>query len=402
MTQMEKEANEEMLSGKRIERYGGGCGNKVIYINLGYPCNQDCVFCVIKGNEGNFPVMSTSEAKKIIGAFLSGGGEMIMLTGGEPLIRKDIAELMDYAESFPSVKEINILTNGTFLTDELLDNLSATDRKGILSFSVSLHSHEPAISFELTSGDRLDFQKTKEAIRSLGRRDVRTSIYQVITRDNYRELPEFVRYVKEEFPEVRSVVLAYPFPQGAAERNDRIYERFSRTKEYVLEALKFLKENGYSIGIATCGQFPLCIIPGYETAVLKSFDFFTDNVMGTIGATVFHEFEWSAEVWIDKYKNKDRRCAACVMNDICQGFWKKYVDLFGYDGINPISSANFSGNKIITGFTTQTDLDNLLANLLQDELNLVIFEGAPDESLFEKLRFAMKSDRIYAIFSRNK
>jgi len=392
----------DIFSGKKIEQYGGDHGSKVIYINLGHACNQDCVFCIIKGNEHNFPVMTTVEAKRIITSFLSSGGEMIMFTGGEPLMRGDMAELIAFAETFPSAQQISILTNATFLSEDKLKSIIVADVRDIVSFSISVHSHDPEISFKLTGGTREDYYKTIEAIKLTSRLGKKVSIYHVITKDNYRQLPDFARYVRKEFPQVQSVVLAYPFPQGSAEVNDWIYERLSETKKYVLEALDFFKAHNYHIAIATCGQIPLCVIPGHEISVLSAMDFFTDNVMGTIGKKVFHEFEWSAEEWISKYKNKSPLCAKCVLSEICQGFWKKYVDLFGFDGAEPINEDNFSGNKIEEELRNDEDLSKIKSRLDRKILNLVVMKDAPERELFLELKEFMKSNQIYVVFSRAK
>ena len=391
----------DITIGKIIERYEGG-GNKLVYINLGFSCNQKCVFCILEGNEEKFPNMPTEEVKGLIKGFLEDGGESIMFTGGEPSLRNDLPELVSYAESFPTIKEVSILTNGTFLDDEKMEKILGADKKNILSFSVSLHSHFPEISKELTRGQDGDFEKTVSTIKKLQARTRNVSVYQVITAKNYKYLPEFVSFIRKEAPNVRCFVFAYPFAQGAAEKNGWIYVKLSELKEYLLKAIEMIRRDGCSIDMATCGQTPLCVIPGNEEIILRTMDYFSENMMGTIGGNVFHEFEWADKGWIGKYKNKPDVCKECALNEVCQGFWNKYVEMFEFDGVSPVTPENFKGNLItVPSLSSDEDVSKVKKELKTNILNLIdISREAKEESIDNLKQYAL-NQKTYIAFHKN-
>lgn len=392
----------DITKGKTVEHYEGG-GNKIVYINLGQVCNQKCAFCVIEGNEEKFPYMKTEEVKENIKGFVENGGERIMFTGGEPSMRNDLAEIIGYAESFPTIKDVCVLTNATFLDDKKINDVLAADEKGILAFSVSLHAHTPEISKKLTNGSDGDFEKTVTAIRKLSERCERVTVYHIITNDNYDKIPDFVDFIIRQAPKVHHFVLSYPFTQGAAEKNDWIYAKFSDLKPYLLKALDMIKESGRTVDISTCGQFPLCVIPGYEATILMIMDYFSENLMGTLGGKVFHEFEWADKKWIDSYKNKAEDCENCLIGDVCQGLWKKYIDLFGFDGVEKITKENFKGNVIeVKNILTDEDMSAVKPYIKDNVLNSISVSGSASKEKIEEIKKYALEKHLYISFHKDK
>ncbi|MDF2519986.1 MAG: Radical domain protein [Clostridia bacterium] len=81
-------------------------------------CNLKCLHCAASSDIGKPDLLSTEQMKAILDKIFDLNIEGLLLTGGEPLIRKDIIELLQYArKSF--IGEINILTNGTFIDKEM-------------------------------------------------------------------------------------------------------------------------------------------------------------------------------------------------------------------------------------------------------------------------------------------
>lgn len=70
-----------------------------LYIELTHACNQRCKHCYLNGgNHHTVAEMSTEQIKKIFREFKEQGGKSAIITGGEPLMRKDIWEILDYVE----------------------------------------------------------------------------------------------------------------------------------------------------------------------------------------------------------------------------------------------------------------------------------------------------------------
>ncbi|XOB46840.1 MAG: radical SAM protein [Candidatus Nealsonbacteria bacterium] len=368
-----------------------------LYINLDEKCNENCVFCVIKGsNKGKFGSMSAKEAKKIIKEFVEYGGETLVFTGGEPTLRDDLPDIIEYAEQFDGLQSISIITNGVRLSDKgYLDRLINSDKKNKVSFCFSLHSHKKEIS-ELLADTKNTFKKTISGIENVIKKRRNVSIYQVITSKNYKDLLRFSKFLNKNYSEIRDITFAYPFPQGNALLNKWIYVKLSPLKPYFLKALTFLEKKGYVINIAACGQFPLCVLPGFEEKIISSLTDSEENISGVVGEKAFHEFEMASEEWVNQYKGKTKECKKCILNKYCQGFWKEYIELFGFDGIQEVNKNNFKGNKIKTSLKSEKQVREITKRLIKNKMNLVVITDLIDNRLKELIK-TIRDNKIFAV-----
>ena len=375
---------------------------KTLYINIDERCNENCVFCVVKGgNEGKFGSMNKDETKETIKKFMETGGENIVFTGGEPTLRDDLPEIIEYAEQFNILHSISIITNGVRLSNKkYLNMLIEADKKNKMGFCVSLHSHKEEVS-ELLTNTKGTFKKTISGIENIIKKGKRLSIYQVITSKNYKDILEFAKFLNEKYPEVKDITFAYPFPQGNALLNDWIYVKLSSLKPYLLRALEFLEKKNYKISIATCGQFPLCTIPGFEEKILSPLSQSEENISGVVGEKSFHEFEMASKEWINQYKGKSKECEKCILNKYCQGFWKKYTDLFGFDGIQPINKDNFIGNKIQSSLKSEKQVQAIITKIIKDKMNLIIVTDYTNNYLEKLIEFCKNNKMLCVILYKD-
>ncbi|MCD4753104.1 MAG: radical SAM protein [Anaerolineaceae bacterium] len=108
---------------------------------LSYQCNNNCGHCY-NARPRNFPEMSTAEWKRVLDHCWEIGIPHIIFTGGEPTLRKDLPELIAYAEHLGQITGINtngrLLANKTFvqqLVDAGLDHVQIT----IESYDAAVH-----------------------------------------------------------------------------------------------------------------------------------------------------------------------------------------------------------------------------------------------------------------------
>lgn len=127
-----------------------------IYLHLTNKCNLKCPYCYNKGDRetklklqrvGTIPpTMSTDEFKHLISQLVLYGVRRILFTGGEPLLRKDAIELLEFARSRSeqrvrdggSAVSLEMLTNGTLITDQIAGKLCEV----LDAVTISLDSHE--------------------------------------------------------------------------------------------------------------------------------------------------------------------------------------------------------------------------------------------------------------------
>lgn len=113
-------------------------------------CNQKCLHCYASGEKmSNVNELSTDEWKLIIDKCKEAGIPQLTFTGGEPTIRKDLVELVDYAKWF--ITRLN--TNGILVTKELANALY---NASLDSIQFTFYSSDKDIHNQLVGGDHFD------------------------------------------------------------------------------------------------------------------------------------------------------------------------------------------------------------------------------------------------------
>ena len=90
-------------------------------------CNLRCLYCMPEAEYVWLPredVLHFEEIAKLVDVFLSLGVERLRLTGGEPLLRRDLSELVAMIAGKPGLADLALTTNGILLEDQI-DGLAA-------------------------------------------------------------------------------------------------------------------------------------------------------------------------------------------------------------------------------------------------------------------------------------
>jgi len=103
-------------------------------ISLTKRCNHTCFFCHSEGEESANVEMTPTEIERLVRVAVNNGVTRVKLTGGEPLLRDDILEIIHRIS--PLVQDLSLTTNGTLLECMALDLKKA----GLNRVNVSLHS----------------------------------------------------------------------------------------------------------------------------------------------------------------------------------------------------------------------------------------------------------------------
>ena len=132
-------------------------------ISLTDRCNFRCFYCLPNGEPPlarKETILAFEEIVRIARVFVSLGIEKIRLTGGEPLIRRDVPELVgQLAELRPELKDIALTTNGF----DLPRQAQAMKTAGLDRVTISLDSLNPKNFEDITGVNALD--KVLDAIR---------------------------------------------------------------------------------------------------------------------------------------------------------------------------------------------------------------------------------------------
>lgn len=119
-----------------------------IYVHLTNNCNLKCPYCYNKTDRETkielekvgmvAPTMSTDEFKHLIARIIECGVHRILFTGGEPLMRHDVLELIQFARSQSETVNLEMLTNAILITDEVAEVLC----RNMSAVTISLDGHE--------------------------------------------------------------------------------------------------------------------------------------------------------------------------------------------------------------------------------------------------------------------
>lgn len=86
-------------------------------------CNLRCVYCMPKEGLPFFPtdeVLSQDEIVQLVENFAEMGISKVRITGGEPLLRTDVVDIVRRIKDVDGVEDVSITTNGLFLTKKPL------------------------------------------------------------------------------------------------------------------------------------------------------------------------------------------------------------------------------------------------------------------------------------------
>jgi len=162
-------------------------------ISITERCNLRCTYCMPEEGipltpEDRLP--SVNELMEIVSVFKEMGVGKIRLTGGEPMARKELPEILDrlYAMGF---RDLNITTNGVFL-DRFIDKFKEVD---LTSINVSLDTLDPEKFETVTRRNRFD--KVMANIKKGMEEGLRIKVNTVLLKDfNENEIRPMLEWSK--------------------------------------------------------------------------------------------------------------------------------------------------------------------------------------------------------------
>jgi cyclic pyranopterin phosphate synthase len=172
-------------------------------ISLTDRCNMRCRYCMPQGNVKwfkNEDILTYDEIIRLVAILTDLGIEKIRLTGGEPLLRPALEDLVASLRRINAIKSISMTTNGLLLADKV----KRLKEAGLDSVNISLDSFEPRRFRAITGIDGLEkVLESIEAARNIG---LKVKINTVIIRGwNEDEIVNFVKFARTNEYTVRFI-----------------------------------------------------------------------------------------------------------------------------------------------------------------------------------------------------
>lgn len=182
-------------------------GREIDYLRVSVTdkCNLRCIYCMDEKDNSflkNDEKLTDDEIYRIVKESSKLGIKKVRITGGEPLVRPDLVNLVSKINSIPGIEEIYLTTNGILLAD-MIDELAVNGLKGV---NISLDSLNEERFNKLTRLGKLN--KALEAIDKAIALGIKVKLNTVIVNDiNKDEIIDFVNLTKEKEIDVRFIEL---------------------------------------------------------------------------------------------------------------------------------------------------------------------------------------------------
>jgi len=197
-------------------------GRRVTYLRLSVTdrCDLRCVYCMPQHMRflPKADVLTLEELDRIASVFIAAGVRKVRLTGGEPLVRRDIMTLVErLARHLASgaLDELTLTTNGTRLAD-LAPGLA---RLGVRRINVSLDTLDPALFARLTRGG--DLSRVLAGIDAAKDAGIAVKINAVaLARDNAAEIPALIQWAHGQNMDI-TLIETMPMGEIDQDRTDQ-------------------------------------------------------------------------------------------------------------------------------------------------------------------------------------
>ncbi len=163
----------------------------VVAWNLTYACNLKCPHCYIDAGPYAKEELSTEEALDLVDQLSEIGSPLLILSGGEPLIRKDFFEIAKYAAS----KDLRLAlsTNGMLITKDVARRLAEL---GFVYIGISIDSPIPEWHDKFR-GQEGAFDAAMKGIKNSMEAGLFTGVRYTVMRYNVDEVPLIIKLVLE-------------------------------------------------------------------------------------------------------------------------------------------------------------------------------------------------------------
>lgn len=188
--------DEDSILHKNMEDSYGRIAKK-LRISVTDRCNMRCIYCMPYSNNvwiEQKNILNFKEIIRLANIFADLGVEKIKITGGEPMVRPKIEDLVKSLSHIKGIRSISITTNGILLKEKIKDLIDA----GLNSVNISLDTFNPKKFKSMTGIEESGLIKVIDSIKTANSLGLRVKINTVIIRGwNDNEIIQFANYARK-------------------------------------------------------------------------------------------------------------------------------------------------------------------------------------------------------------
>jgi 12,18-didecarboxysiroheme deacetylase len=351
----------------------------VVVWNITRRCNLKCVHCYAHAKDRSFDdELSTEDGKRLIDDLASFGAPVLLFSGGEPMVRKDLPELADYAVK-KGMRAV-ISTNGTLITSQMAETLKEI---GLSYVGISIDGMEEINDkFRGMTGA---FKSALQGIENCKAAGIKVGLRFTINKFNAAEISNIFDLLEDmEIPRVCFYHLVYAGRGSKLVDEDLSHEESRKAVDLIMDRTKALHEKGKPKEVLTVDNHadgPYLYLrllrenPERAKEVLELLKMNEGNNSGRgIGCIswdgeVYADQFWRhhsfgnikdrpfSEIWTDtseplmkKLKQKVKyvkdRCAGCKWLDICAGNFRVRAEAVTGDVWSPDPACYLTDEEI--------------------------------------------------------
>jgi len=340
----------------------------VVVWNMTRRCNLKCIHCYSNSADIDYPdELTTEEGKKLIDDLAAFGSPVILFSGGEPLIRKDLLELAQYATK-KGMRAV-ISTNGMLITKDIAAKLQ---KVGLSYVGVSLDGLEK--THDRFRGKKGAFAAAMDGIRNCREAGIKVGIRFTVNKHNLADVKDMFDLLrKEKIERLCFYHLVYTGRGSKLRDEDLTHEQTRKLIDLIAAETKKMFDDGLSPEILTVDNHadgPYLYLkmkkedPERAGEILELLEMNEGNSSGlgygcvSWDGEVYPDQFWRnqslgnvrnrpfSQIWTDeknellmKLKDKKKhvhgRCAGCLWLNVCAGNFRARAesegDLWGPD-----------------------------------------------------------------------
>jgi len=218
----------------------------VVVWNMTRRCNLKCVHCYAQAvNPNGEDDISTAQAKVIIDDLAAYKAPVMLFSGGEPLVRKDLVELASYATE-KGMRAV-ISTNGTLITREKAKELKSV---GLSYVGISLDGGEEV--HDKFRGVKGSYQKALEGVKNCQEEGLKVGLRFTINRRNAVEIPHiFDLMIEREIPRVCFYHLVYSGRGTELMKEDLNHQETRDVVDLIMDRTRAMHDMGRQYEVLT-------------------------------------------------------------------------------------------------------------------------------------------------------
>lgn len=301
-----------------------------LFVSPSYRCNECCVFCPCHKMAKHYqPIPSDVIINSIIDAVHRKDINMILISGGEPTLYKDLVSVITFARQLNL--KIGILSNSLKFADENFCQSFINTVGNDFELTTAFHSHI-AEEHDKITGIKGSFDRSLKGVKNMINAGVCVTIKYVINGVSYNKMPKFANWIYKTFPNSVSWVICNMDLCGEALINsDLTAVSFKESRKYLESALDIVIEQSSKENLRNVSVFntPLCCIDPYYWHFLRKYE--SEESMTALLLPT-ENIKETPKIRYDLKGDGGTNflsCNECLIKESCPGTWRQTAEYFG-------------------------------------------------------------------------